>query len=121
MCKGVFCDIPGEKCVVGICVCGNGISCSSHSIQSNGSDWRNYVKGDIWCDASTGSCQCNNTKLDQQTTCTDENKFCTREGCKCSKSRKVYVIEGTGSGTCSQESDECHNTGSDADLLCDGV
>ena len=105
----------------GRCQCGDGIYCSSHVIQSNGNDWRHYVMGDVWCDASTSSCQCNNTKLDEQTTCSEENKFCTIEGCKCSKSRNEYVIEGKSHGTCRLASDVCHNSGPDSALSCDGM
>ena len=89
-------------------------------IRSNGNDWRHYVRGDVWCDATTGSCQCNNTKLDEQTTCSEENKFCTKEGCKCSKSQSRYVIDGKSHGTCRLASDECYNSGPDSTRGCDG-
>ena len=121
-CLNVECDIPGEKCFYGKCKCGGTeSSCTSHAINST-SGWRHYVQGNVFCDAVDSTCKCKNTVLDVVTTCSAENKFCTKEGCKCSTSLDEYDydIDDKSQGTCTIGSDRCYNTGPDSHLLCDG-
>ena len=118
-CKGVTCSMPGEQCSDGECKCRENESCAYHEINST-SGWRHYIRGDAFCDPSDGLCKCKNKKLGTMTICSEENKFCTVQGCKCSRVIDEYVVEGELQGTCKLGSDRCFNGGPDSNLLCDG-
>lgn len=128
-CDSTQCDIPGETCIGGSCMCGGYESCTKHVLDVNNPDQMSQqskqmsqtqisndplyalLAGKVTCDALVGSCICNKNSL-----CPESQKWCTSEGCKCSKAIYTYTIgDDTSQGTCNLASDVCSKTGN-----CDG-
>ena len=117
-CNAIQCDIPGETCIGGSCMCGWHESCIKHVIDtSNNPDQTSqqhkqmstnsfgdkHLAGKVTCDALVSSCICNGNSL-----CSESQTWCTSEGCKCSKATDRYMIgDDTSQGSCNLASDVC--------------
>ena len=106
-CTDVQCGIPGETCLEGSCKCGKLESCVKYEIDRS-NPFYDYLKGNVSCAASDSSCLCNDIRTEMLTVCSKEKKFCTHDGCKCSKTQDTYTGgDNISQGTCMLASDRC--------------
>ena len=116
-CSAKRCVVPGEKCLEGKCICGGKEACEQYVITGS-SQFLKYIRGDLTCDPSSkeGFCKCKDLRNSVSTICTKEKKFCTMQGCKCSRLLNEYSGgDDISQGTCQLASDKCLNITGDCD------
>ena len=109
-CDGITCEVPGETCKDGACVCGEKDSCMEGFFVALGPDSKGGKN--LKCDPTTETCTCDGAPAG-----TGGENWCTPGGWKCSKNPNKYEVgDAKNRGSCYLSSDACDATG-----ICDGT